>query len=149
MLFQNKQIFILSALCVMLLALKVFNRFTLKSILGISLALLIGTLFGRQLPYIYLPLFILLILIILIRTDWKFTSFKLISTLIIGLLTLFSLQEYVYNKRIITQAQKDFAGISEGKIYSIGSGLPMIEIYPLLDSVSWKKSLNIVYSDWS
>ena len=149
MLFQNKQIFILSALYMMLLALKVFNRFTLKSLLGLSLALLIGTLFGRQLPYIYLPLFILLILILLIRTDWKFTSFKLISTLIIGLLTLFSLQEYVYNKRIIAQAQKDFVGISEKKIYSIGSGLPMIEIYPLLDSVSWKKSLNIVSSDWS
>ena len=98
MLLQNMQIFILSALYMMLLALKVFNRFTLKSLLGVSMALLIGTLFGRQLPYIYLPLFILLILLLLIRTDWKFTSFKLISTLIIGLLTLFTSMKFGINE---------------------------------------------------
>jgi hypothetical protein len=113
----------------------------------LTLSLLWGALIGRQLDYVYYPIFIFLFILIYLNLDQSkpITQVLTISlTTLIGLGSLNAYQSAVIN---LEETQKSYQELSVGKFWVIGGGLPLELIYPVLE-----KSIQgpeIIASDWS
>lgn len=123
------------------------NR-TLKILwLFFVLALFVGTIIGRQLAYVYVPLLTFLFLFSYLQTN-KTTSVTryLIYSLSVTII-LTTLFENKSNKETIKKVNLTYESIKLDKLWVIGGGLPSEFIFPLLRSPNVKTEL--ITSDWS
>jgi hypothetical protein len=113
----------------------------------LTLSLLFGALIGRQLDYVYYPIFTFLFILIFLNLDQSKPITKVLTislTTLIGLGSLNAYQSAVIN---LKEIQKSYQALSMDKFWVIGGGLPLELIYPVLERPI--QGPEIIASDWS
>jgi hypothetical protein len=113
----------------------------------LTLSLLFGALIGRQLDYVYYPIFMFLFILIFLNLDQSKPITKVLTislTTLIGLGSLNAYQSAVIN---LKEIQKSYQALSVDKFWVIGGGLPLELIYPVLEKPI--QGPEIIASDWS
>ena len=124
------------------------RNYVLKVLWVLSLlSVIMGALIGRQLDYVYYPIFMFLFILIYVNFDQSKTRSKVLiisSSTLIGLSGINAYQSATIN---IEKTQKSYQNLSADKIWVIGGGLPLELIYPVLEKPI--KGPEIIASDWS
>jgi hypothetical protein len=113
----------------------------------LTLSLIFGALIGRQLDYVYYPIFMFLFILIFLNLDQSKPITKVLTislTTLIGLGSLNAYQSAVIN---LKEIQKSYQALSVDKFWVIGGGLPLELIYPVLEKPI--QGPEIIASDWS
>lgn len=107
-----------------------------------------GFLIGRQLNYVYYPIYLALIFISLFYL--KLNKTKVLLLYALGILMLFTgISQNLDNKNDIKIATNELKTMENLRIWQIGGGWSLPHAYPLLDTESWKENIEIISSDWS
>jgi hypothetical protein len=113
----------------------------------LTLSLLLGALIGRQLDYVYYPIFIFLFILIFLNLDQSKPITKALTISLSTLIGLGSLNAYQSAVINLKETQKSYQALSVDKFWVIGGGLPLELIYPVLEKPI--QGPEIIASDWS
>jgi hypothetical protein len=112
------------------------------------LYILIGFLIGRQLNYIYYPIYVALIFISLTYLKLNKTRLYFLYALSYSIIFIGIIQN-LNNKEDINIATNELNTMDNFQIWQIGGGWSLPHAYPLFDTTSWKENIEIISSDWS
>ena len=113
----------------------------------LTLSLLFGALIGRQLDYVYYPIFIFLFILIFLNLDQSKPITKVLTISLSTLIGLGSLNAYQSAVINLKETQESYQALSVDKFWVIGGGLPLELIYPVLEKPF--QGPEIIASDWS
>ena len=113
----------------------------------LSFSLIMGTIIGRQLDYVYYPIFMFLFILIFINLDQSKPFLQFLTIFLTTLIVLNSLNAYQSAVTNLKETQKSYQKISSDKIWVIGGGLPLELIFPILEKPI--QGPKIIASDWS
>jgi hypothetical protein len=111
------------------------------------LSVIMGALIGRQLDYVYYPIFMFLFILIYVNFNQSKTRSKVLIISTSTLIGLSGINAYQSATISIEKMQKSYQNVSADKIWVIGGGLPLELIYPVLEKHI--KGPEIIASDWS
>ena len=111
------------------------------------LSVILGALIGRQLDYVYYPIFMFLFILIYVNFDQSKTRSKVLIISSSTLIGLSGINAYQSATISIEKTQKSYQNVSADKFWVIGGGLPLELIYPVLEKPI--KGPEIIASDWS
>jgi hypothetical protein len=138
-------------LIILLIVLLYFNRakkIQYFYLFSIMLYILIGFLIGRQLNYIYYPIYVALIFISLTYLKLNKTRLYFLYALSYSIIFIGIIQN-LNNKEDINIATNELNTMDNFQIWQIGGGWSLPHAYPLFDTTSWKENIEIISSDWS
>jgi hypothetical protein len=113
----------------------------------LTLSLLLGSLIGRQLDYVYYPIFIFLFIVIFLNLDQSKPITQVLTISLATLIGVGSLNAYQSAVINMKETQNSYQELSADKFWVIGGGLPLELIYPLLAKPI--QGPEIIASDWS
>jgi hypothetical protein len=111
------------------------------------LSVILGALIGRQLDYVYYPIFMFLFILIYVNFDHSKPHSKVLIISISTVIGLSGINAYRSATINIDKTQESYQNIIADKIWVIGGGLPLELIYPVLEKPI--KGPEIIASDWS
>ena len=138
-------IILLSSIILMIFS----NRNYVLKVLWVLLLLsvILGALIGRQLDYVYYPIFTFLFILICINFDLSKPHLKVLIISTSAVIGLSGLNAYQSATISIEETQKSYQNMSADKIWVIGGGLPLELIYPVLEKPI--QGPEIIASDWA
>ena len=138
-------IILLSSIILMIFS----NRNYVLKVLWVLLlfSVIMGALIGRQLDYVYYPIFMFLFILIYVNFDQSKPHSKVLIISICTVIGLSSINAYRSATINIDKTRESYQNISADKIWVIGGGLPLELIFPVLDKPI--KGPEIIASDWS
>jgi hypothetical protein len=138
-------IILLSSIILMIFS----NRNYVLKVLWVLLLLsvILGALIGRQLDYVYYPIFMFLFILIYVNFDHSKPHSKVLIISISTVIGLSGINAYRSATINIDKTRESYQNIIADKIWVIGGGLPLELIYPVLEKPI--KGPEIIASDWS